>query len=104
MQRNHIHRTQNNDFLTDTILDDDIFALDGDDHIDFGYDNFSDDEINAGAGNDFIYAGFGNDTIDGGSGSDRYIYELGHTKESVDFLAIAGARDLTAIAYEPDFS
>ncbi|MEO1692503.1 MAG: calcium-binding protein, partial [Cyanobacteria bacterium J06631_6] len=50
----------------------------GNDEIDIGYDNFSDDVVDAGAGDDFIFAGLGNDTIDGGSGSDRYIYELGH--------------------------
>ena len=50
----------------------------GNDQIELGYDNYSDDEVNAGAGNDFIYAGLGNDTIDGGSGFDvlRIDYSL----------------------------
>ncbi|MEM7590835.1 MAG: hypothetical protein AAF383_04845, partial [Cyanobacteria bacterium P01_A01_bin.83] len=42
----------------------------GHDNIELGYDNFSDDQVNAGAGDDFIRAGLGNDTIDGGTGLD----------------------------------
>ena len=42
----------------------------GHDTIDLGYDNFSDDVVNAGGGNDYISAGLGNDTVDGGSGFD----------------------------------
>ncbi|MEM8723844.1 MAG: peptidase, partial [Cyanobacteria bacterium P01_G01_bin.39] len=59
----------------------------GNDFIDFlGFDNNTDDVIDAGAGDDWINAGFGNDTIEGGlgndtveggSGSDTYIYRLG---------------------------
>ena len=50
----------------------------GNDFIELGYDNYSDDYIDAGAGDDFIDAGLGNDTIDGGSGNDTFIYELGY--------------------------
>ena len=50
----------------------------GNDNIELGYDNFSDDEINAGAGNDYINAGLGNDTIDGGAGNDTFVYQLGY--------------------------
>ena len=49
----------------------------GNDFIELGYDNISDDEINAGGGNDYIYAGLGNDTIDGGAGFDTFVYQLG---------------------------
>ena len=42
----------------------------GHDSIDLGYNNYSDDEVNAGGGDDFINAGLGNDIIDGGSGND----------------------------------
>ena len=49
----------------------------GHDNIDLGYDNYSDDEVDAGAGDDFINAGLGNDTIDGGLGNDTFVYELG---------------------------
>ncbi|MEM6612750.1 MAG: hypothetical protein AAF652_10955, partial [Cyanobacteria bacterium P01_C01_bin.72] len=45
-----------------------IHSGSGNDHIDLGYDNVSDDVIDAGAGNDFIFAGLGDDNIDGGSG------------------------------------
>ena len=50
----------------------------GNDKINLGYDNYSDDEVNAGAGDDFIVASLGNDTINGGRGSDTFIYESGH--------------------------
>ena len=49
----------------------------GNDNIDLGYDNYSNDQVNAGAGDDFISAGLGNDTIDGGNGNDTFFYELG---------------------------
>ena len=42
----------------------------GNDNIDLGYDNQSDDTIRAGAGNDFIFSGMGQDLVDGGSGID----------------------------------
>ena len=45
----------------------------GNDEINLGYDNYSDDEVDAGVGDDFINAGLGNDTIDGGSGFDRLL-------------------------------
>ena len=49
----------------------------GNDNIDLGFDNFSDDEVNAGAGDDYITAGLGNDTIDGGSGFDVLNLDFG---------------------------
>ena len=63
----------------------------GNDFIDMGYNYFSPDQINAGAGDDVIAAGWGNDTVNGGRGSDRYIYQLG---DGVDIiLDSAGEND-----------
>ena len=42
----------------------------GNNNIDLGYDNLSDDTVNAGAGDDFISAGKGFDVVDGGNGFD----------------------------------
>lgn len=49
MAINRIEGTGNNDFLTDTISDDEIFAFGGDDRL----------EVSSG-----------NDTVDGGEGND----------------------------------
>ena len=62
------------------------FQLDGgrgNDQIDLGYDNFSNDLINAGEGNDRIIASFGDDTIDGGRGNDIFVYERGHGSDLI---------------------
>ena len=48
----------------------DISAGRGDDNIELGYDNISDDTVDAGAGNDYIFTGKGSDVVDGGSGYD----------------------------------
>ena len=50
MSRNQITGTENHDFLIDSLLDDDIIALDGNDQI----------EITSG-----------NDLVDGGEGNDK---------------------------------
>jgi len=42
----------------------------GNDNIELGYDNFSDDTVDAGGGNDYISTGKGFDIVDGGSGFD----------------------------------
>ncbi|MEM8722426.1 MAG: hypothetical protein AAGE84_24560, partial [Cyanobacteria bacterium P01_G01_bin.39] len=55
----------------------------GNDNIELGYDNFSDDQVNAGAGDDFIRAGLGNDTIDGGTGFDRLLVDFGQSQTGV---------------------
>ena len=64
MSQNEILGTENNDFLLDTILDDQIFALGGDDEI----------EISSG-----------NDLIDGGEGSDRLILNYSSNSEDLVF-------------------
>ncbi|WP_052055847.1 calcium-binding protein [Myxosarcina sp. GI1] len=48
-----------------------LLAGSGSDYIYFGYDNTTDEYIDAGAGDDIIDAGLGNDTIDGGQGYDE---------------------------------
>ena len=64
----------------------------GNDSIELGYDNYSDDEIDAGAGDDFINAGSGNDTIDGGSGFDRLVVDFAQSQTAVtSFLANDGS-------------
>ncbi|MCC0177689.1 hypothetical protein I4641_11935 [Waterburya agarophytonicola K14] len=42
----------------------------GNDNIDLGYNNYSDETINAGAGDDYISTGKGYDVVDGGTGFD----------------------------------
>ena len=42
----------------------------GNDNLDLGYDNYSDDTVNAGAGDDYIFTGLGIDNVDGGDGFD----------------------------------
>ena len=79
------------------------FQLDGgkgNDQIDLGYDNFSNDLIDAGEGNDRIIAGFGDDTIYGGKGSDTFVYERGHGSDVISDSA--GQND--TIAFETAIS
>ncbi len=76
MSKNEIIGTESNDILSGTILDDEIFALDGD---------------------DFIVAGLGNDTIDGGDGNDYYVYERG---DGIDVISdSAGDNDIIHFSY-----
>lgn len=64
MSQNEILGTENNDFLSDTILDDQIFALGGDDEI----------EVSSG-----------NDLIDGGEGNDQLILNYSSHNEDLVF-------------------
>ncbi|MEL6579439.1 MAG: hypothetical protein AAFQ14_06790, partial [Cyanobacteria bacterium J06621_12] len=64
MPQNQITGTENNDFLIDTILDDDIFALDGDDQIELGS---------------------GNDWVDGGAGNDKLTINYSESSEDLMF-------------------
>ena len=66
----------------------------GQDFIDLGFNNYSDDLIDAGAGDDWINAGFGNDLIEGGLGNDTYLYELG---SGVDVISDEGGDKDTII-------
>ncbi len=47
-----------------------ITSGNGNDNIDLDYDSYSDDSVNAGAGNDYISTGKGFDIVDGGIGFD----------------------------------
>ena len=64
MAINQIEGTENNDFITDTILDDEIFAFGGDDEI----------EVSSG-----------NDTVDGGEGKDRLVANYSSRTEDLQF-------------------
>ncbi|MEL6788893.1 MAG: hypothetical protein AAFO76_16175 [Cyanobacteria bacterium J06607_15] len=62
MLPNKITGTENDDFLADTILDDEIFALDGD---------------------DLIELSSGDDFVDGGSGNDRLAINYSESNEDL---------------------
>lgn len=64
----------------------------GDDEINLAYDNYADNEVNAGAGDDLIITGWGNDTMVGGSGNDTYFYDLKSGKDVI--LDSDGDKDL----------
>ncbi len=66
----------------------------GNDNINLGYGNYTNDVVNAGGGDDFIVTGAGNDTIDGGMGNDTFIYELGH---GVNIISDSGGANDTII-------
>jgi len=70
-----------------------INSSSGNDIIDLGYDNFSDDVVNAGGGNDFIATGIGNDTIDGGNGFDSLSLDFYYSEARVvSFLTNEGVQ------------
>ena len=67
----------------------------GNDDIDLGYDNYSDDTVNAGAGDDYIDGKAGDDYIDGNTGDDILIGDAG------DDTIIGGAGNDTMIGFNP---
>ena len=56
----------------------------GDDDIELGYDNYSDDRVNAGAGNDYISTGHGFDIVDGGTGFDVLNLDFTNSESGVN--------------------
>ncbi len=55
----------------------------GNNNIDRGYDNYSDDIVDAGAGDDYISTGKGFDLVDGGSGFDVLNLDFGNNYSGV---------------------
>ena len=96
-----IKGTDANDTLTGSVSAETIYGLDGNDVIRAGDGNDTiwggngNDGLNGDVGNDIINGGAGNDVMYGGIGNDtdRYIFSIGHGRDTVIDMDDTTARD-----------
>lgn len=96
-----IKGTDANDTLTGSLSAETLYGLDGNDVIRAGGGNDTvwggngNDGLNGDAGNDIINGGTGNDVMYGGMGNDvdRYIFSIGHGRDTVIDIDDTTARD-----------
>ena len=96
-----IKGTDANDMLTGSLSAETLYGLDGNDVIRAGgghdtvWGGNGNDGLNGEAGNDIINGGTGNDVMYGGVGNDadRYIFSIGHGRDTVIDIDDTTARD-----------